>query len=166
MFKVSKTELPNSSVSKQFIGEVNYVDAYKVELSDSNQTIEQIYLAIFNHTPKWVNFLMSLRNKIVGLFGLDTGNGETLKEVKSIAVGDTQGMFKIFEIQPNEVIVGADDKHLDFRASVLKENKMLFMSTLVHYNSTFGKLYFFIVKPFHKVIVKAMLKNAIKNKRI
>jgi len=166
MSKVSKTELPNSSVSKQFIGTVHYVDAFKTELSDIEQSIEQIYLAIFNHTPKWVNALMNLRNKIVGIFGLDTGNGETPTEVKSIAVGDKQGMFKIFEIQPNEVIVGADDTHLDFRASVLKENNVLFLSTLVHYNSRFGRFYFFIVKPFHKIIVKAMLKNAIKNKRI
>jgi hypothetical protein len=166
MSKITNVKLPKESISMQFIGEIDYVDAFKVKLSDNTQKVDSLYMAIFNHVPKWVNVLMGLRNKIVGVFGLDTGDGSKQKEIKSLTVGDKHGVFKIFDIQPNEIIAGEDDKHLDFRVSVLKNDDYLILSTLVHYNSGFGKVYFFIIKPFHKVVVKVMMRNALKTKRI
>ena len=43
-----------------------------------------------------------------------------------------------------------------------KGSKNLTISTTVEYNNWFGKLYFFPVRPFHKLIVPAMLKGIIK----
>jgi hypothetical protein len=33
-----------------------------------------------------------------------------------------------------------------------------YSSTIVHYNNLLGRVYFFFVKPFHKLIIHAMLK--------
>lgn len=166
MPKITNVELPEESISIQFIEKIDYVDAFKVRLSDTNQNVEELYIAIFNHAPKWVSVLMKVRNKIVSIFGLDTGDGSKQTEIKSLTIGDKHGVFKIFDIQPSEIIAGEDDKHLDFRVSILKDDGYLILSTLVHYNSSFGKFYFFIVKPFHKLVVKGMLKNALNQKRI
>ncbi len=166
MSKIVSVDLPKQSISKQFITSLDFFDAFKVKLINPNQDVDAIYIAIFNHAPKWVAFLMGLRNKIVGLFGLDTGNGSKQTKITTLSVGDKHGVFKIFDIQPNEIIAGEDDSHLNFRVSVLNEDGNLILSTLVHYNSNFGKFYFFIVKPFHKLVVKGMMKNAVKNKRI
>jgi hypothetical protein len=57
--------------------------------------------------------------------------------------------------------MGEDDKHLNFRASVLKDktNGTVSLTTVVHYNNLWGRVYFFPVKPFHKIIMKALLKR-------
>lgn len=163
---VTAANLPRESSSEQFITSVDFLDAYKVKLNDPGQSVEDVYLAIFNHAPKWVSLLMGIRNKLVSLFGLDTGGNSKQKEIKALKIGEKHGVFRIIDIQSNEVIAGEDDSHLDFRVSVFKLNDYLVLSTLVHYNSNFGKLYFFIVKPFHKLVVKGMMKNASKNQRI
>jgi hypothetical protein len=166
MSKISNVELPKESVSMQFIDKIDYVDAFKVKLSDNTQKVDSLYMAIFNHAPKWVNVLMGIRNKLVSIFGLDTGDGSKQTEIKSLSVGDKHGVFKVYDIQSNEIIAGEDDKHLDFRVSVLKDGDFLILSTLVHYNSGFGKFYFFIIKRFHKVVVKGIMRKALKQKRI
>jgi len=54
---------------------------------------------------------------------------------------------------------------LNFRVSLLlseqknnKLNKNITVTTIVMYNNWFGRLYFFPVKPFHKLIVQSGLK--------
>ena len=79
------------------------------------------------------------------------------------------GLFRVFHRTDNEVILGEDDKHLNFRISLYKEDtpdsegsKHLTLSTTVVFNNWFGKLYFLPVKPFHKLIVPKMLKGIIR----
>ena len=64
--------------------------------------------------------------------------------------------------------MGENDKHLNFKVSILLEkleanNKSITISTIVVFNNWFGKLYFFPVKPFHKLIVPIMLKSILKD---
>ncbi len=40
-------------------------------------------------------------------------------------VGQRVGIFTIQSIEPNELIAGEDDKHLDFRVSVFKVRSMV-----------------------------------------
>jgi hypothetical protein len=74
----------------------------------------------------------------------------------------------VFHKTDHEIILGEDDKHLDFRVSLfLDENtetnqKQLTISTLVKFNNIFGKLYFMPVRPLHKLIVPTILKGIIK----
>ena len=75
----------------------------------------------------------------------------------------------MFSKTENEVVLGEDDKHLNFRVSLfLKQQtqepskKDLTVSTTVHYNNWFGRLYFLPVRPFHKLIVPVMLKSIMK----
>ncbi len=75
----------------------------------------------------------------------------------------------MFARTENEVILGEDDKHLNFRVSLFLEQqqnnpqkKDLTISTTVEFNNWFGRLYFIPVRPFHKLIVPTMLKGIIK----
>ncbi len=68
----------------------------------------------------------------------------------------------IYSIGKEEIIAGEDNVHLDFRVSVLKEDDEVTISTLVHYNNLFGKVYMTIVMPFHRLVVKAMMRNVLK----
>ncbi len=79
------------------------------------------------------------------------------------------GLFKVFDSTDQEVILGEDDKHLNFRISLYKtpvpeqEGKyLLTITTAVYFKNTFGKIYFRLIKPFHQLIVPRMLKGILK----
>ena len=80
--------------------------------------------------------------------------------------GERLGLFKVFSRSENELILGEDDKHLDFRVSLLQvplssSKAELTISTTVKFHNAFGRSYFFLVKPFHKLIVQTMLKGIV-----
>jgi hypothetical protein len=156
---ISKNILPKNSILSKEAYKANYQDAYSFNVKNDQIDIRKLYLSIFSTTPKWVDFLMSLRNNIVRYFGLKT---ETkLNEKTTFEVGDKIGIFKIYNIIENEIIAGEDDKHLDFRVSVYKtSNSTVIVSTLVMYHNLFGRIYFFVIAPFHKLIVKSILKKS------
>lgn len=163
MSKVTKTCVPKNSVINEFITKVDYEDCFSFTISNNKKTIRELYIAIFSSTPKWVENMMKIRNKIVKIFGLKTEMKRN--ENPNFQVGEKVGIFEIYDIQENEIIAGDDDKHLNFRVSIhrqIQEKTAVNISTLVQYNNWFGKLYFFIVKPFHKMVVKSLIKKASK----
>ena len=164
MYKIYEVKIPESSSYTKYISDVDYSDAYKVRLKNLELSIEEIYNNVFSYVPSWIMRLMVFRNKIVSIFGLKTDT--VLNDKKSLKVGERFGIFKIYSIEENEIIAGDDDKHLDFRVSVLKKDEELIVSTLVHYNNIFGKVYMTLIKPFHKLVIKVMIKNAVKKERI
>jgi hypothetical protein len=137
----------NSMIIADF-GRVDYCDSYRITKS-TNDTPEQFAAQLFN-LPKWVKWLMCVRNCLVRPFGL-----KTEKEPES----DT--IFPIIARTDNEILMEGNDKHLNFRVSVLIDSKKLFIytTTAVHYNNNWGKVYFLIIKPFHKIIVKSAMRN-------
>jgi len=162
MMKILKTTIPEQSEYKNFINQIDYTDTFKMKVENQNISIESIYIDMFSTMPKWINQLMFLRNKIVGVFGLKV---ESLmsKKVTTLKVGEKIGMFTTYAISENEVIAGEDDKHLNFRVSILRVDENVIVSTFVKYNNLFGKIYMSLIIPFHKMIVKAMMKNYVKN---
>jgi hypothetical protein len=121
--------------------------------------------------PKWIKKLLNLRNKVVGLFGLKTSGHIRQKQILDkfkCEQSDRIGLFKVFEKTDNEVVLGEYYKHLDFRISLFlersKENeieKRLAISTAVVFKNLFGRLYFLLITPLHKIIVRDMLKSIV-----
>jgi hypothetical protein len=151
----------------------DYADSYEGYFVDRNDdiTAAQIGKAFFSSAPNWVSTLFAIRNKIVRFFGLkvaDTAaDKQALLDKFTCSPNERLGLFKVFERTTNEVIVGEDDKHLNFRVSLLKaatddaNRKKITVSTTVVFKNAFGKIYFLPVKPFHRIIVPAMLKRII-----
>jgi hypothetical protein len=76
------------------------------------------------------------------------------------------GVFRILEITDNEVVLGENDKHLNFRTSLFIKRGIddrLVVSTIVKVNNYFGKIYFFVVKRIHQIIAPIMIKSMVKN---
>lgn len=152
----------------------DYVDCFQGEYSDKNNSIgiAQVGTAFFKSKPKWITVLMNMRNRIVKPFGLKTNGGTEDKNIKSndlrFEEGHRFGIFKVFNKSENELIVGENDKHLDFKISVLLNpiisesgKKSLSITSAVKFNNRFGRFYFTIIKPLHKIIVPAILKGVI-----
>ncbi|MDR1886661.1 MAG: DUF2867 domain-containing protein [Prevotellaceae bacterium] len=138
----------NSMITTDF-GRVDYHDTYLI-YQTTDKRAEEISKELMQ-LPDWVNVLFFIRNRIAGLFGLKTDRN-TRKD-------DT--FFSLIENREDEIVMGEDDKHLNFRASVLKDkaNGTVSLTTVVHYNNLWGRVYFFPVKPFHKIIMKTLLKR-------
>lgn len=171
--KIKKIEFPAKSILSQGKEKFDYIDSFEGGLVGNGQNfdITQIGKAFFTSGPKWGKKMFAFRNRVVRLFGLKTG-GETdpVKEADRFTceVGERVGLFKVFNKTGNEIILGEDDKHLDFRVSLLfdknkggQDENSLTISTTVKFHNWLGVLYFLPVRPFHKLIVPAMLKNII-----
>lgn len=166
--KITKTTLPATSLLHQPGKKYDYTDSFQSMIIDRENKLQvnDICKAFLLSGPKWIDKLMNLRNKLVSLFGLKTSHPERKTDNLTCEPGDQVGIFNIFDKTDHEVILGEDDKHLDFRVSLFltRENdieKRLIISTTVVFRHFFGRLYFFMIKPFHKFIVPAMLKSII-----
>jgi hypothetical protein len=172
---VNNMELPDKSILNKNEKHFDYIDSYQSEFVDKKNNISPTVIgkAFFLSGPKWVDRLFTIRNKIVGLFGLKTSGKRTnrQKELDNFKCepGEQLGLFKVFSKTDNEVVIGEDDKHLNFRVSLLldklpneTDKKTLTITTTVEFNNWFGRLYFLPVRPFHKLIVPTMLKGIIK----
>lgn len=168
--KIIKTKIPQSSLLYPNRNQYDYIDSYVGMVSDEKNKISIVDVAInfLKPGPNWIDNMFKLRNKIVSLFGLKTPNEmDNAKRPINIKfeIGERVGLFKVFDRTDNEIILGEDDIHLNFRVSLLlseqknnKSKKNVTVTTIVIYNNWFGRLYFFPVKPFHKLIVQSGLK--------
>lgn len=161
MSKVKEEVVFISEKAKQLFPKVDFADTFST--TNKKDSIEEITNQIFNTAPKWVTFLFKIRNSIVHFFGLKTGVPDDYNE--DFKVGGYVKFFKIYDIAANEVILGANDSHLNFRAVVHNQKTAVHnikVTTLVEYNNTKGKIYMAIVKPFHRLVVKHMVGQAYK----
>lgn len=125
-------------------------------------TMSQVLLGFFSTDSRLINSLMKLRNKIVSLIGLKTGQVNVNQEMKEIQAGTKVGLFEVGSISSSIAIMGANDSHLNFRVILEIKNDILYCKTQVKFNNLFGRIYFFFIKPFHKIIVPTILQKTIK----
>lgn len=174
--RISQTELPERSVlnSKEVV--YDYTDSFEGALRDREGNIGPVEIAksFFRSGPKWIETLFALRNKIVALFGLKTPGKITNKQEMlsnfQFEPGDELGLFKVFFKTPEEIVMGQDDRHLDFRVSLFvnchineKTHKTVTISTTVKFHNWMDRIYFLPVKVFHRLIVPSILKGIIKD---
>lgn len=138
-----KTPIPPASRITDGFGRVDYYDVYRIR-AKTDKSAEQLSREIMR-LPAWATALFRLRNAIVGVFGLKAGKAEA--------------SFPVISQSDGEVVSGLPDKHLDFRLSVLRGEETVSLTTVVRFNNALGRVYFFFIKPFHKLIIKTLLKR-------
>ncbi|WP_347070131.1 DUF2867 domain-containing protein [Flavobacterium sp. WV_118_3] len=142
----------------------------RIDFSDTFATtnhinsITEITQLIFGRSPKWIRALFAVRNFIVRFIGLKNNKPADYKV--GFEIGHYIGFFRIFSITENEMLLGADDTHLNFRAVITNSQTPLYnikVTTLVSYNNRKGRIYMQFIKPFHRMVVKNMVRQAYKN---
>jgi hypothetical protein len=91
---------------------------------------------------------MAARNVVVAPLGL--------KAPRSAARG-----FPKLDGDEREVLLGLDDRHLDFRVSVLVQDGTLTFATRVRLRNRLGRAYFAPVRLVHPLVVRAMVARAL-----
>lgn len=162
--KVIPAAVPAGSQASKRLPGAYFHDCYQVQAPESDASALEFYLHVVRQTPGWVNRLMALRNRLVGLAGLKNlghlGALRAEKPASDYRVGDRVGIFSLLYLAEDEVLLGDSDKHLDVVLSVCKAPQgAVSVSTVVHVHNWLGRLYMLPVTPLHKIIVKAMLKR-------
>lgn len=141
-------------------------DALSMQLSKPLLSPSQVQHAIFAHMPSWVSRLMRIRNRIVKLFGFEVGADNLAPSSDELAIGDKAGFLTVIEKTQDEIISFAEDKHMIFYISVLKQADQVIVSTLVNQKTWIGRLYVNSILPFHYIIARTVMNNALKAKRL
>jgi hypothetical protein len=161
-------QIPLDARVSGFYAVTQLADAYAISLpADAVTDPKQLARFIFESQPGWAEKLMQLRDLVVSVFGLKTAKQLTAPSAdgseKRIAI------FKIYESNANEVFLGEDDSHLNFRISVQvrpatpSSAPQFIVSTVVQCHNLLGRTYITLIAPFHRAIVKAAMRRAATN---
>lgn len=166
-------EFPRGSRLTPQLNKAYYHDTYEAPLRRPELKMHEIYVAILGHLPWWARAAIIARNNVVSLVGLHAEPAAKVwtPELKeSYQPGDKIVRFTLFHQDENEIIAGLDDKHLDFRVSLMKLNEAgahkVAVSTVIFTHNNFGKAYLGVVLPFHKRGLKHLLSQAVTSGRI
>jgi hypothetical protein len=159
---IRTNKIPENSMILKDFGETHYCDSYSIR-TQTNDNIDKITTNIFK-TPKWADILMVIRNTVVKIVGIKGGGYKKDTYVSDFyPIGSRAVYFTVIDRNENEIVMAENDKHLNFRVSVMinreGNNVIIYLTTIVKYNNFLGRLYFLPVKPFHKLIIISLLKR-------
>ncbi len=134
-----------------------FADAFRIIIAGHSLDARHAAERMMGRSPRWVERLLALRNALVAPFGLKTsGAGEPTAK-------DVIGIFPVLSQTPDRLVAGFDDHHLDFRVVVdvspVGDGQQVTATTLVRTNNWLGRTYLAVILPFHRLVVRALLKQ-------
>ena len=163
----------HSALGKDLIERADFRDAYRAPLSRSDLSVVEIFFAIFTRRPGWMNLMLIARNKAAALAGLEV---PTTSEIMNMErrdryfIGEKIGPWPIFFLSSDELVAGRDNKHMDFRLSIMKVHDgirpSVVVSTICLVHNKFGRYYLSSIIPFHKFGLRRLMASALAAQRL
>lgn len=128
----------------------DFADAFSVVVPRRDLDARVLSADFFSTPPAWAGALMDARNAIMGRLGY---------KAPKIRKG-----FPVLRESADEVVSGLDDGHLNFRALMKVEpvdvgSSRITLTTAVATHNWIGRSYLALIMPFHKLIVRSMVKQ-------
>jgi len=144
--RAGSVAVPHTPLLAGALQRVDWSDAYAVRCSASAPSDPQAWAdAVFRSPPPWVCALLLAREWLVGLVGIQRAG---------------RAAFDTVRRSDDEVLLGIDQPHLGFRASVLREPERVVLTTVVQLHNRRGRVYFGLVRRVHPAVVRAGLTRA------
>lgn len=158
MPSVRRTRPPPESALAAWYKGAHLLDSYIVDLPHGAEaSLRSLATAAFVSPPIWIRGLLAVRDGVMGAFGVKT----TSDLRKTIPAHKRIGFFRIQLESQDEITLGEDDRHLDFRLSLLRQHSpsgdKIIATTVVHCRSGLGHAYLFSIRQFHHLVVRASL---------
>lgn len=159
--KPHQVPIPAASLVAKYLP-ADYADAFECVCPlPATLTPDDVQTEFWTAPPGWVEKSMKLRNLLLrpfGLAGSPCRNSEAIKAAVLKSVTDRS---------ETETVTAKDDKHLKFYCSVRIDREaegraQVTLCTVVHTHNKLGRAYFALIRPFHKLIVPATLKNTLR----
>ena len=171
--KVEKIEIPDRSKLFGLLERFDFQECYtshKVIPEKINAPFA--FKKLFESPPTVVLVILKIRDFFFKIFGLKTANDvpNPIKFV-DLPVDRDRPMVSDMDMSynsPREVIWGLQDTHLTFAVSVYVNNEInsseknectVYVSTVLKYNNTWGKVYFAFIRRIHGFVIESMLKK-------
>jgi hypothetical protein len=163
---VESVAIPEQSSIACLFDSTNLTDAFAVRLPlGTVADPDVLWRFVMAEQPIWIAWLTNVRDVIAACFGLKTA--KRLAARPNEADCDRIAFFRVYSRRESEIVLGEDDRHLDFRLSVLLSpdssstlGGQLTVSTAVHCHNLLGRAYIWVIAPFHRLVVKASLRRA------
>lgn len=147
---VVTSELPPESGLHARIAPGDFMDCFAVASDMPPRRAAQI----ITDFPGWARLLLLFRRVVTAPFGLSNDGPEA---------DDKLGPFPVESESESELIAGFDDKHLEFRVSVISRDGRVSLATWVHTHNLGGRLYLRAILPFHVLIARDALARVARN---
>ncbi|GAA0777256.1 DUF2867 domain-containing protein [Roseibium denhamense] len=168
----SNAILPPASRLNAYRAPSDFLDVFSISIAERPelQTMDIRLIAdhMVSRDPVWVKRLLKLRDLLVKPLGLKTTADLAMVDsnppVTERGEGDRIAFFRIFVVDNDEIVLGEDDKHQDFRLSLYRTqgaDGRLFVATCCRRHNLAGHAYLWAILPFHKFIVKTGLRTAL-----
>ena len=151
----------------------DFRDAYRAPLRLTDLGVAEIFAAIFARRPFWMSAALVVRNSAAALVGLEAPKAAEIlrfEPKEAYSVGEKIGPWPIFFLAADELVAGRDNKHMDFRVSVMKVHDAVgpgvVLSTVCAVHNKFGRRYLSAVIPFHRFGVRKLMANAVAAHRL
>jgi Protein of unknown function (DUF2867) len=121
--------------------------AYRLVVNEETLDATTAASRMFGRVPRWIRALMAMRNCLVAPLGLKTGRDKVTTASRRI------GIFPVITETPERMVLGLDDRHLDFRVAIEViplggARRQVTATTLVCTHTRLGRAYLAIVLPF------------------
>jgi hypothetical protein len=140
-----------------FLPGAQFADAFSIRTATTNLTAREAAERMVGRSPWWVETLMKLRDLIVAPLGLKTATVARHADVAKV------GFFPVLDETAQRMVLGFNDSHLDFRVVVdvadVSSGQRVTATTIVLMHNWIGRTYITIIKPFHRMVVRSMLKQ-------
>lgn len=133
----------------------SFADAFTMTVPSAQLDAREVAALCFSRLPDWAGWLLKLRNAAMRPFGIKTD-----EIVQSLPV---------LRESPDQVVVGLNDDHLDFRTQFRVDGLRLgpdgpylglvTLTTIVRTHNRFGRIYLAAIMPFHKLVVRSLMKR-------
>jgi len=160
--QVHRTTPPSESVVANWYENASLLDSYRIALSASEQSsMRELAARTLANPPAWQRALIALRDAMVTPFGIKTS--DTVRTTPDDR--ERVDFFPVHWEGKDEIVLGADDRHLDFRLSLLRRRSpigtLLIATTVVHTHNLLGIAYLTAIRPFHHLVVRSNLARSV-----
>jgi hypothetical protein len=140
-----------SRISDWYAG-ASLADSYAITLPPTApRDIDTLAALLFTDPPSWFTILLAIRDRIMPRLGV--------KASHALVADEQIAFFPVLSRSPDEIVIGVDDSHLDFRGSVLLRwpERVLMLTTAVRCHNLLGRAYLAVILPFHVLVAKSLL---------
>jgi len=165
MTKAHAAPVPSDSALAPLYVGADLLDAFAIRLpTGASDDLETLARAAFERPAGWIRALTRMRDAAMATVGVKSSRAIG---AAAAARGPVIGFFPLLSKSGGELVVGEDDRHLDFRVAIQLRagaggSRELVVVTVVHCHNRLGRMYLAAIAPFHRVIARASLQQAAK----
>jgi len=163
-YRAHAIPVPSDCALAPLYRNADLLDAYAVQLpAEASDDLEALARAGFERQAWWIRALTRVRDTMMATVGVKSSRAVG---IAAAARGAVIGFFPLLSKTAGELVMGEDDRHLDFRLAIQLRagaagSRELVVVTVVHCHNLLGRAYLAAITPFHRVIARASLEQAI-----